>query len=220
MPVVCLPGLFAGGWIWDGLVELPATSGLDLTVFNDAIPVTFGNTIDSAVAALDLILEDHQQKPFLVGNSLGALIALHYAALRPSRVRGLVMSGSPGQVELEAGVTLQELRTGNRRYAEILMSNIFHDKSKVPERGIAEVMTIFGDPQTFRNVTRWLSFTRKYDVEEALHRVSTPIHFAWGSHDNITPAEPWTKLAEQFANVDMTIFDGVGHSHCPKYLVD
>jgi hypothetical protein len=111
-PIVFLPGLFAGGWIWDAVVDKCIEEGFSALVFNNAIPITFGNSFKQAIKVLDMALEGCKEKPFLVGNSLGALISLHYTLQNPSRIQGLVMSGAPGLIELEAGVQLNQVRTG------------------------------------------------------------------------------------------------------------
>ncbi|WP_262488399.1 alpha/beta fold hydrolase [Iodobacter fluviatilis] len=212
-PIVFLPGLFAGGWIWDAVASSCLEEGFSTITFDDAIPVIFGNHFRQAIKVLDMVLEECEEKPFLIGNSLGALISLHYALQNPTRIQGLVMSGAPGLVELEAGVQLSQLHTGEIQYAHALVSNVIYDKSKIPQRGIEEVARLFGDRGVFNNIARWLSLSRKYDIPEALQQLKAlPIHFIWGEHDNITPAQPWVDLAGQFENIQASVILECGHS--------
>ncbi|MGQ8705582.1 alpha/beta fold hydrolase [Serratia sp. TSA_198.1] len=211
-PIIFLPGLFAGGWIWNSVIESMVDHGYSPIVFNESIPVTFGSGYKKAKDSLDQVIASCNEAPYLVGNSLGALIALHYASLAPSQVKGLFMSGAPGQIEADAGVSLSELRTGDTKYARSLMSNVYFDKSKVPQRGIDEISHLFSDEQIHKNIVRWLSFSRKYDVPDTLNKMATPTHFIWGEHDMITPMEPWVTLSQQLKNVSMTVIKNCGHS--------
>ncbi|WP_237434395.1 alpha/beta fold hydrolase [Dickeya dianthicola] len=113
-PIIFLPGLFAGGWIWNAVVEDIVKKGYSAIVFNESIPVSFGGSYKKAKDALDSVMEMCHKPPYLVGNSLGALIALHYTSMNLPQVKGLIMSGAPGQIEADAGVSLSELRTGEK----------------------------------------------------------------------------------------------------------
>ncbi|MBD2827153.1 alpha/beta fold hydrolase [Xenorhabdus szentirmaii] len=211
-PIIFLPGLFAGGWIWDLIIESVIERGYSAIVFKEPIPVTFEKNHKKIINVLDQVIDSCDEQPYLVGNSLGALIALHYSSLNTSRVKGIVMSGAPGQIENEAGVSLSDLRTGNIKYASVLMGNVYLDKSKVPQRGIDEISRIFSDDEIFKSIVRWLSFSRKYDVPKILSETTIPIHFIWGREDIITPVAPWQVLANKLSHVSMSIIDNCGHS--------
>ncbi|MEL7628162.1 alpha/beta hydrolase [Pectobacterium aroidearum] len=211
-PIIFLPGLFAGGWIWNAVIENIVDKGYSAIVFNESIPVSFGGSYKKAKDALDSIINMSSEAPYLVGNSLGALIALHYTSINPNRVQGLIMSGAPGQIEADAGVSLSELRTGEKKYARHLMNNVFFDKSKVPQCGIDEISHLFSNNQIHKDIVRWLSFSRKYDVPTTLNKVTLPIHFIWGDHDMITPIEPWVALSQKQENVTLSTIENCGHS--------
>ncbi|MBQ4796669.1 alpha/beta hydrolase, partial [Pectobacterium versatile] len=158
---------------------------------------SFGGSYKKAKDALDSVMEMCHKPPYLVGNSLGALIALHYTSMNLPQVKGLIMSGAPGQIEADAGVSLSELRTGEKKYARQLMGNVYFDKSKVSQRGIDEISHLFSDNQIHKDIVRWLSFSRKYDVPTALNKITIPTHFIWGDNDMITPIEPWVALSQR-----------------------
>ena len=63
-------------------------------------------SFDVAVRVLDDILGDETDKPALVvGQSLGGYVAVEYAARRPARVAGLVLSGASADYRGVLGVT-------------------------------------------------------------------------------------------------------------------
>ncbi|MEN9659389.1 MAG: hypothetical protein RL571_2854 [Pseudomonadota bacterium] len=211
-PIVFLPGLFAGGWVWDAVASRCLEEGFSTITFDDPIPVIFGNHFRQATKLLDMVLKECEEKPFLIGNSLGALISLDYALQNPTRIQGLVMSGAPGLVELET-VPLRQLHTGEIQYAQAFINKIVYDKSKIPQGGAEELARLFGDREVFNNIARWYSLSRKYDIPEALQQLKAlPIHFIWGEHDDITPAQPWLDLAGQFENIQTSVILECGHS--------
>ncbi|MBN6066051.1 alpha/beta hydrolase [Aggregatibacter actinomycetemcomitans] len=222
-PIILLPGLFAGGWIWEPTVQYLLNSGFKTFTFTDPIPVAFDGNPQKAIKALDSITANCNLPVYLVGNSLGALIALHYAAQRKDKVKGIIMSGAPGQLEMEAGVSLEQLKTGKNEYAALLGTRIFYDQSKIPPHGIDEVKYLFSTEKIFKNIARWLYFSRKYDVPMVLQDLSIPIDFIWGQYDLITPVDPWIEIAKDFPQTSMTIIKNSGHSPMveqPEQFID
>ncbi|WP_237434394.1 alpha/beta fold hydrolase [Dickeya dianthicola] len=92
------------------------------------------------------------------------------------------------------------------------MGNVYFDKSKVSQRGIDEISHLFSDNQIHKDIVRWLSFSRKYDVPTALNKITIPTHFIWGDNDMITPIEPWVALSQRKENVTLTAIEDCGHS--------
>ncbi|MDY4314807.1 alpha/beta hydrolase [Pectobacterium actinidiae] len=211
-PVIFLPGLFAGGWIWNAVVKKVIDADYSAIVINEPIPVTFSGSYKKANDILQEVVEACDEAPYLVGNSLGSLIALHYTSLNQSRIKGLVMSGAPGQIEADSGVSLSELRTGNKKYALALLDKIFFDKTKIPQNGIDEISYLFSNDQVHKNIVRWLSFSRKYDVPTVLNKITIPVNLIWGEHDMLTPVEPWISLSQIQRHVTMSIIKNCGHS--------
>jgi pimeloyl-ACP methyl ester carboxylesterase len=63
-------------------------------------------SFDAGVRVLDDLLGDETDKPALVvGQSLGGYVAVEYAAKRPARVAGLVLSGASADYQGVLGVT-------------------------------------------------------------------------------------------------------------------
>jgi pimeloyl-ACP methyl ester carboxylesterase len=63
-------------------------------------------SVDVAVRVLDDLLRDATEEPALVvGQSLGGYVAVEYAARRPARVAGLVLSGTSADYQGVLGVT-------------------------------------------------------------------------------------------------------------------
>lgn len=127
-PIILLPGLFAGSWIWDEVKSDLISQGYKVYTLDEAIPISMKGSIDFAVLKLEEIINLCDEKPLIAGNSMGGLIALEYARQNQEKIRGVIVSGSPGLTELETGVTLSDLRSGDVDKAYLLAERVFYDK--------------------------------------------------------------------------------------------
>jgi pimeloyl-ACP methyl ester carboxylesterase len=106
-PLVLIPGLATGGWVWQETVRAfspdHAVYVLTLPGF-DGRPAAPANAFASARAALEkLIGQRRLDKPVIVGHSLGATLALALAEDRPAQVGGVVaIDGLPVMPGTEA----------------------------------------------------------------------------------------------------------------------
>lgn len=94
-PVVLVPGLGGGAWVWEGVVShLQANHSVyvvTLPGFDGTAPLAGGNFTDQAESALvDLIRTRHLDKPVLVGHSLGGTLSLKLACDHPELLGGVV----------------------------------------------------------------------------------------------------------------------------------
>ncbi|WP_263081413.1 alpha/beta hydrolase [Endozoicomonas sp. Mp262] len=148
----------------------------------------------------------------LVGNSMSGLIALDFASNFPEAVDGLIMSGSPGLVELNAGVSLNSLRKGSMETAQSLGNRVFYDIEKVPPRGIEDIQKICSQPENMKAMIKWLNISRKYDIESAAAQLECPVQLIWGDHDLITPGKEWSEFAEKNSGITYNEVAFCGHS--------
>jgi pimeloyl-ACP methyl ester carboxylesterase len=93
-PLILIPGLATGGWVWQETVR--AFSGehavyvLTLPGF-DGRPAAPARAFDSARAAVEKLIEQRRlDKPVIVGHSLGATMAVAVAEDKPAQVGGVV----------------------------------------------------------------------------------------------------------------------------------
>lgn len=101
-PMILIPGLASGAWVWAGTVRHFMRShvlyAVTLAGF-DGVPAPPRKTglIDQADASLlRLVRAHHIERPVLVGHSLGGTLALRFAAEHPQLVSGVVsLDGLP-----------------------------------------------------------------------------------------------------------------------------
>lgn len=106
-PLVLIPGLASGAWVWQDMVREFGGEHVVYVVtlpgFDGRAPVE-GNALDAARAALlELIAARKLDKPVLVGHSLGGMLALRIAGERPDLIKGVVtIDGLPAMPGSEA----------------------------------------------------------------------------------------------------------------------
>jgi len=93
-PLVLIPGLASGGWVWQETVRAFSPEHvvyvLTLPGF-DGRPAAPANAFASARAAVEKLVEQRRLvKPVIVGHSLGATMALAVAEDQPASVGGVV----------------------------------------------------------------------------------------------------------------------------------
>jgi len=106
-PLVLIPGLASGGWVWQETVRAfsPERAVYVLTLPGfDGRPAAPANAFASARAAVEKLVEQRRlDKPVLVGHSLGATMALAVAEDKPASVGGVVaIDGLPVMPGTEA----------------------------------------------------------------------------------------------------------------------
>lgn len=189
-----------------------SAEGYQCIQMENAIPVELKGCVEYAIEHIDRCVDQCHASPVIVGNSMGALIALEYMTRYEDRLGGIIMSGSPGISEINVGVSIGDLRSGDIEKARILGNRVFYNQDKVPEDGIEEVARLFGDKRIFLNIARWLSFSRNYDVNSSISKTNKSILMVWGGNDEITPVNDWIGVAESSSNTELDIISECGHS--------
>ncbi len=233
-PLLFLHALGASSRYWQGrLGNLPQRHSClmpDLLGFARSPKPDVAYTVDDHLAALVGTLEargESAQPLTLIGHSLGAILAVEFAARYPELVRGLVVMSMPlfaGEAEARVFITTHggwvarsTLRTGRRAHLEYLIGMPLHP------------LIHFVAPRVVKNFPReivedsfkstWASYSRTltrcvldHDLSPALHAVqSLPILALHGTNDPSAPLEKMQALAAWMPNVHLQTLVGGHH---------
>lgn len=162
--------------------------------------------------AFESLLRPHE-KVILFGNSLGGLVALRYALLRPERVHALVLF-SPGG----AMMTAEELEDVRRTFhfpthqaALAFVDRLFVRPSRLRHLFAWGVRQTFGPP----HIQQLVSHLEPAHLlrEDELAALAVPTLLLWGEHDRILPMtnlEFFRRALPAHATVEL--HRGAGHT--------
>jgi pimeloyl-ACP methyl ester carboxylesterase len=214
VPVVLLPGLFAGAWIWEDAAAEMRAAGLNVSPVLESLASVDCLHSPQIEPVSDAIIEscDAAGIPMPAvwcGNSLGALIALDIAARHPGRTAAAVISGCPGLSPDPSFGLPQNFTSG---FAHQLVERMFHDPSRIRTDRVEETYREIRRPRALLNVVRGFQASRGYDVAGALNALDVRTLFVWGREDVICPPETWVDAVAQLPDARMVVVEDAGHS--------
>jgi 2-hydroxy-6-oxonona-2,4-dienedioate hydrolase len=213
-PVVLLPGLFAGAWIWKPTWD--HLSSIGYSVLQMVEPFA---ALDTKIASINPlretlmgVLDEFEiSRAILCGNSLGGLVALDTARHHPDRVEALVISGCPG-LGKTVNLGLRHRGDMSRQNADRIADHLFYDRSGISEEMIEKSYAIARDRRCAVNMMHYVLATRKYDVRECLPQIECDVLMVWGEQDRIAPVEEWEQNLHLMAGASLYKLARCGHS--------
>lgn len=214
--VVFLPGLFAGGWMWDAQRRRSAELGYGTISITEAYAkLNLGkDPVTSFRACLETLFDKHQvTEAIICGNSIGGLMAVDYGVSgeRPAHVLG---SGIPGIGKIELpGIALY--RTPTDEDLQLMLEGIFHDHRNIKPDMAGKVADCF-NKGNFPNLVKYLLAVRRYPIVANVKRLAGGgVTLVWGDEDRITPKELWhSALAHELTSgaIKLVTIANSGHS--------
>lgn len=213
-PLVLLPGLFAGSWIWEEAAESLVADGR--TTVAGRNPYALYDRAQTTLTALtghlgDLLDRQRIRTATLMANSFGGLVALAFARRHPERVAGLVLSGTPGLGD-ETNLGVGAPRKLTRDYAFQLADRLFFDRTTITDAMVDETFTTVTQPGARRNIVRLLREARRARLERWLGEITVPTLLLWGSEDRVTPVAPWRSAVDGLGVMELHTVGRCGHS--------
>jgi pimeloyl-ACP methyl ester carboxylesterase len=213
---------------WSKLI--PALAGryrviaLDLPGFGHSDKGNHHYSPDNFARVLQGVLHTHAalgERPFtLVGHSMGASVALAYAAAHPQRVGRLVLIDAAGVLhrsvytEFLARVAVQRAVGMDSPWFAPLTRAIRHRMENWPAHGDlaladAEVRSrvLRGDPNAISAVAM-----TGHDFSRELRAIERPTLVIWGADDLIAPLRTGQALASAIAGARLVVLEGAGHA--------
>ena len=149
----------------------------------------------------------------LVGNSMGAALALRYAVDRPAKVRGLALV-APGGAPLSALELAALQRTFTLRShaeAEAFIDRLLVRRSRLRPIAAASLRRGFARP-ALRQLLAGLGPSNYLTVDE-VRALTMPVLLLWGAEERVLPSSGLAFFREHLpAHARVEVVAGVGHS--------
>lgn len=192
-----------------------------------AAPAAYGvlgrlRHLEAFIGALGL------ERVLVCGNSQGAWVAARYALDHPNNTRALLLIAS-ATIASAMGLTVGDTdgiraireNDGSRSAMRHQLETLIHDRSFITEElvdqrlaaatrpGVAEAARAF--QQENAKYTRDSEARPRYDLREALPRLTVPAAFVWGEEDRFAPVALGRQLEPMLPDIPFTCVPGAGH---------
>lgn len=171
------------------------------------------------------ILDNHIEKPTLVGLSQGGMVFMRLAANHPELIGRLVLVGSSHLAEYPDRILLwkeriKTFRKGHKNEIEAMIEGVQqaivgkHFLTNHPALREKELQVMKNNNfQAMIPATEAAVINRK-DVGDKLENITCPTLIVVGTEDHATPIEIAEEMKSKIQNVSLAIIPGAGH-HAP-----
>ena len=192
---------------------------LDLPGFGNSSKGNYYYTPDSFARALDAVLKQPARFT-LVGHSMGAGVAIAYAAAHPERVSHLVLVDAAGVLHRSVYIEYLAIKgleqaLGKDSWMFPALSRAIHrraeswpdDDALAIERAGVRRRLLGGEPAAIAAVsmTGW-------DFSHELRAIRSPTLVVWGARDRIAPPRTGQALASAIPQARLVVLDAVAHA--------
>ena len=150
---------------------------------------------------------DPPNRPFLVGASMGAAVAIDAVLTEPECFQGLILIGAGARLYVEPGL-ISALRLNDREALRIFNESLFApgaDRMLVDRSYEILAMT---DPEVLE---RDLSACAGFDRRDRIGSIRRPVLVLCGAQDRLTPPELTRTLAEAMPMARCLVIGRSGH---------
>jgi pimeloyl-ACP methyl ester carboxylesterase len=181
---------------------------LDLPGFGATPAPTVATGAGGYARAIEAVLGEFPDRVVVVGHSFGGRVAVHLAANRPDRVKGLILTGVP------------LLRREARKKSPIAfrMARWAEKLGLIPDPTMEHLRRRYGssDYRAAEGIMRQILVTAVNEsYEEELARLALPVELLWGADDAEVPVAVAERAAALLtaagSEVRLVVEPGVGH---------
>lgn len=217
--IVFMSGLFAGGWIWNRILnDFPNNK---LVVFEDSITEAVDakkNFEEMADEIAEVLKKLDLENTVLVGNSLGSLLAVLICNKNHLSVKRVVISGCPGMNKnVNLGIGLPSI-VGVSQWLDKLGDQLFYDKEAVLATDFIKEDLKSKLIQPFKNRFLFLKMVKiakkldEYSISHIMKSFDIPSLGVWGDKDSVTPVKHWEEVPNHNRNFKLHVVSNCGHS--------
>lgn len=226
-PLLLISGLGGGSWSYYGQVPFFSSHYRTVTYDNRGAgrsgkplgPYTIQQMAEDALCLLDHLEID---KAFVLGLSMGGMIAQELALLAPKRVRGLFLGcthcGGPKRVPPSPQSLEILLNNTGLSQEEIIRKNLpiffsgrcLKEQPQVVDAYIAAQLSAPEQPDyAFR---AQLAAIASFDCSDRLRNIKVPVMIVAGEEDVLVPPENARLMAKRLPQAEVVLLPGVGHA--------
>jgi len=194
----------------------------DLAGHGESEPTTGALSLGTLLAALEQILDASPwqgRSMVIVGNSLGAWMAMLYAQKQPKRVtRVILIDGGPIKGTSEIGIMPK-----NREEARKAIDAILDPSTpRRPNFVLDDLVRVSNTGPISRLFAAGEEDMSNYLLEDELASFPLPVDLVWGASDRLVPLGYAKKLQSQLPHCTLSVLERCGHApqlECPHKLI-
>jgi len=183
----------------------------DLAGHGESDPAQGTLSLGTLLIALEQVLEDIPD-PYipltLVGNSLGAWMAMLYAEKHPQRVtRVILIGGGPIRGASEIGIMPKNREEARRAFDATLDPST----PRPPNFMLDDLVRVSNTGPISRLLAAGDADMSKYLLEDKLAAFQLPVDLVWGASDRLVPLDYARKLQARLPHASLTVLERCGH---------
>jgi len=224
-PLVLIPGLAAGGWIWFKQIEALSEYFRVITFDPRGIGTTPSNSEQLTIPLLAndvaaLLRKLGIERAHVLGASFGGFVAQEFAATHPEMTRSLVLSctsfGGPNHVPASMD-TIAAIASTNgfnteERIRRILLPAFSPDFVREHPEEIEYTMKLrlstFVSEETYRSQ---VAAAVNFNAEPKLETITAATLIVSGDSDAVVPLQNSRNLASKISGAELAIIEGGSH---------
>ncbi|MFO7694001.1 MAG: alpha/beta hydrolase [Vicinamibacterales bacterium] len=189
----------------------------DLAGHGKSAPSEGPLSVGQVLAGLEAVMQQGPQDPaIIVGNSLGAWVALLYAREHPDRVARLVLVNGGALTGDRSDLSLTPT---TREEAAALMTQLRDPKAQpIPGYVLDDVVRLARTGPLAR-LAETAGDMGRYVLDGKLSEISAPVDLIWGESDRLFPLTYARRMMAQLPAARLTTIPGCGHvppQECPS----
>ena len=183
----------------------------DLAGHGESDPAAGVLSLRTLLAALEQVLDatPWRDAPLvLVGNSLGAWMAMLYTHKYPHRVtRVILIDGGPIKSASEIGIMPKDREEARRALDAVLDSST----PRRPNFVLDDLVRVSNTGPISRLLAAGEEDMSKYLLDDKLASFQLPVDLIWGASDRLVPLDYAKKLQSQLPHCTLTVIERCGH---------
>ena len=170
-------------------------------------PIHVKDVLEGAEAILDALAP--RQKAVLVGNSLGAWVAMLIAQRHPERV-SLAVCVDGGAIR-GSNLHARVLPRNRDEARESVEQTRDRNSPRVPDFVLDDIVRHAHEGSLARFAATEATMDRYVLDEAQLREIAMPVHLIWGRSDRLVPLEYAARMKAALPSAELVVLDGCGH---------